>query len=109
MKRCDVRLISSIVAVAVLSSCGVTVPNPQGCLQLSRGDAYCRNLFTDNPVKKSIEQWEREKIGTVCYKPQDVGALIKFIEEVCQRGQNCVGDWEQRLNKSMDNMGVVRK
>jgi hypothetical protein len=103
------RLIACIGAVAVLSSCGVTVPDPQGCLQLTRGDAYCRNLFTERPVRKSVAQWSKEKIGTICYAPDDVGKLIKFIEEVCQRGQNCVSDWETRLEQSMDNMNVVRK
>jgi hypothetical protein len=92
-----------------VSSCGVSVPDPLGCLQLSRGDAYCRRLFTDQPVSKPKSVWDQEKIGTVCYKPDDVGRLITFIEEVCQRGQNCVGDWEKRLDNSLDNMGIRRK
>lgn len=109
MPKCGKRLIVCIVAVVGVSSCGVTVPDLQGCLQLSRGDAYCRNLFTERPVSKPKSVWDTEKIGTICYKPDDVGRLITFIEEVCQRGQNCVGDWEQRLDKSLDNMGIKRR
>jgi len=107
--KCVGRLIVCIVAIGVVSSCGVQTPNPLGCLQLSRGDAYCRRLFTDETVSKPKQVWDREKIGTICYSPSDVGKLITFIEEVCQRGQNCVGDWEQRLESSLDNMGIKRK
>lgn len=103
------RLIACIVAVVTLCSCGIPVPNPEGCLQLTRGDASCRKLFTDDTREIPRHIWEKEKIGQICYKPSDVGEIIKFIETVCNRGQNCVSDWEARLDQSLDNMRIKRK
>ena len=102
-------LMSFIVVAVFLSSCGVKVPDPKGCLQLTRGNASCRNLFTDRVEEIPARRWERERIGTICYEPKDVGEIIRFIEEVCNRGQNCVRDWEDRLQDSLSNMRIRRR
>jgi len=102
------RLTVCTGVAVILSSCGVSVPNPEGCLQLTRGDAACRTLFTEGTRRIPKSVWQRERIGTICYQPEAVGNIINFIEQVCNRGQNCVSDWERRLDESLGNMNIRR-
>ena len=103
------RFVICIGVIAILCSCGVKVPNPTGHLQLPSGAAVSRKLFTEDEKFIPKDVWDRQRIGTVCYTPTDVGKLINFIEEVCARGQTCVSDWQKKLAGSMNNMRIRRK
>ena len=100
------RLISLCVLVVILCSCGgYTVPNEEGCLQKTRGTARCKHFFTDGVRELSKAEWDLEKLGTICYKPQSVGNILFFIEKVCNQSQNCVTDLRAKIEEGLKAHG----
>jgi hypothetical protein len=93
------------------SGCAGTqvVPNPTGYLQLSRGDAVSKKLLDENTARVPRGVWARQKIGTVCFEPEDLGEIILFIEESCARSQRCVreaGEQIEKSKRSMERIGL---
>jgi hypothetical protein len=99
-----------IVLVGLLCSCASQpVPNPTGFLQLTRGDAAAKRLLDEEVTRISRAQWQRMRIGTICYTPEDVESIILFIEQTCNRYQNCVREAVegiQRSKRNMERMGL---
>jgi hypothetical protein len=85
------------------------VPNPTAYLQLSRGDAVSKKLLEEGTTRVPRGVWARQKIGTVCFEPEDLGDIILFIEESCARSQRCVreaGDQIEKSKRSMERIGL---
>jgi len=98
------------VLVATLCSCGPDViPDEEGCLQQTRGKARCKHFFKDGVRNLSKPEWDLEKIGTICYKPQSIGNILFFIEKVCNRSQNCVSDIRSRIEDGLRDHGYIIK
>lgn len=99
------RLIGCIALVVVLCSCGVKVPDFTSCVQLASGGAYCNNFLTDQPRRVSKASWDNEKVGTVCLDPTNYGDVLEFIEQACNRNQNCIKEADKKTREYMEKMG----
>lgn len=87
------RLTILCALVAILcSGCGVPVPNPLACSELPSGRARCKRPLDEKSEAffKSSSQWRRERVGQICFEPLGWAEIAKFIEDACNKNQNCV-------------------
>lgn len=101
------RLTVCTALAGILSSCGVQVPDSEACVQLKSGGAYCNRMVTDAPRRMPKHTWDRERVGTICFAPTEYQDILRFIEEVCSRNQQCVTDAKLKAKKYMEKMGYT--
>jgi hypothetical protein len=93
------RLMILTGLAVILCSCGYKVPNSEACIELPSGKARCSKPLTGEGREIPSRQWRSERVGRISLSPEGYGAILKFIEDVCNRSQQCVSDLEKRINK----------
>lgn len=65
-------------------------------MQLAGGSVYWKYLNTDTEGRMSAEQWELERIGTLCFYPSDAAEIFSFIDKACAKLNDCVLSQEEK-------------
>ena len=118
---------SLFVLAALLCSCATTVPDTEICATLTGDEGgFCKSTLTDfertipEPYWSSC-QWDtvsdevqaRKENPLPCLPtmlhmtPKDLGKHLKFIEKVCDRLQDCVGEELDRAKKFLATMESI--
>ena len=94
------------VSAGLVSSCSRQVPNPLACSELPSGRARCKRPLDDksDAFFKPASQWARERVGQICFEPPGWAEIAKFIEETCNRDQNCVESVKTKTAKFMNDI-----
>lgn len=96
-----------VLAVVLCSGCAMKVPNPEGCLELTRGNANCSYPFTEVVRRVPARDWALERIGRVSLSPKGYASFILFIEEACAKYQSCVmADLKKNIKAFNQRLGL---
>lgn len=75
---------------SLLLSCSQTVPNAQVCADKGILGAVCAYTRNGPTSKVPVATWNKQRIGWFCMDASDFGKYQQFIEDTCQKDQNCV-------------------
>jgi len=83
-----------LFGLAVLvSSCAHTVPNLRFCSDLIGGDRFCKETISGDEYVVPPGQCSLDPEIKCLHTPvEDVGKALKFMEDVCEKTQNCVAE-----------------
>jgi len=96
----------------LVSSCGhkVEIKDNEWCGDLGEYGATCNRMLSDRQRELTKEEWDLERPGMICGKPEAFANLKEVIQKLCVKNKKCEYEkikqatrFLQELNDEFDN------
>jgi len=85
-----------------LSSCALTVPSIEPCIDLGES-AFCKNTLSGEERVLYAEEWYDRRMGGLNITAEDFGKIKIFILQACERRGGC----SQEQRKQIEDFVLV--
>jgi hypothetical protein len=97
-----------LLFVFLLNSCAkVPIKNSEWCGDLGSEGASCFNTLNDNSRDISKEEWDQERIGMICTKPQTFQELQSAILKLCKASKRCTYENKKIIFNFIKNIEAI--
>lgn len=99
------KLFPTLFAFALLNGCSaIDIKDAEWCGDVGNSGAACYHTLSDEEREISKAQWDQERFGMLCTKPENFANWKEAILKLCKESNRCSFEDQALIEKNSENL-----